>query len=344
MTKRRRQNAFETKHGPDKKHKREVENYTPDNAYSYNYSLVDTVSAKDAMMQLSEICNMFPVSKNCRGQFSAEQWIPYLIRHSTSAIFSHVATATAMHISVSLSKTDRYNAELLQGPSEVKLNELLSDSDIIVVPIIIHMVDTSTHANMIIINRVLKTVEHFESNGNFDFEENRQNTFAKQVKCISLFVSDWTAGLAKLPGFRYVDPYLLCPIVAAPQKANSLMEKDECGSKTSGFCLIYSTIYAHLRILCIRQPAHVIMEQMLLQTDQNMLRMVRQYDSWQRHSHLQDELVANVGHKFDSLLQQYQMSHFISTTGLLRQLKEYDNNWTSMFERSVVLAFQRIGE
>ncbi len=91
--------------------------------------------------------------------------------------------------------------------------------------------EKSSHANILYIDKKEKTVERFEPNGSIHrFDGNNQ-------------INNYLSQLSTFKGFRFIPTLEFCPYVG-PQRKQA---KQLCVG--GGLCMVYATLYAHLRII-----------------------------------------------------------------------------------------------
>lgn len=149
-----------------------------------------------------------------------------------------------------------------RGRAEEDINELRPAEFIKFVqecdkPVIGVPISFEGHANAIIINRVLSTIEHFEPHGavaQFGDEKNIEAIY-KNIK--ETFVS-------MLPDYTWVPPDQTCPRLTLSEGTQSLLNKYAPKSKFGGTCVVWSLWYMHVRILFPEVPANELMDKALI--------------------------------------------------------------------------------
>jgi len=118
-----------------------------------------------------------------------------------------------------------------------------SGQQVIVIPLgLLYQPLFTGHANMLIVNTVRKTVERFEPHGS-----------------ATIVGRDWTSviddtltGFIDLhmpPGYSYVPPIVVCAMNQTGPQADSKHSAKCKDDPERGFCLVWSTIYAHIRMI-----------------------------------------------------------------------------------------------
>lgn len=100
-----------------------------------------------------------------------------------------------------------------------------------------------THANMVVIDLVQKTLERFEPHGaTFNFDNNSK----KNNNTINKIISNQVLVELGLKNFEYISPQKISPFIGVQQTADAYC----------GMCVTISMMYLHLRILNpdIKQP------------------------------------------------------------------------------------------
>lgn len=163
---------------------------------------------------------------------------------------------------------------------------------------IINFQDTNeTHANMLMINNQNKEYERFEPHGGIGYpgiDEAIERYMEKHLK-----------------HYKYVPTVDYCPM-AGPQAIQSQAHYD-CGSQVAGFCVVFSTLYAHLRMLNPLYSRSEVVEQInLLDEDGKFLRRYLTYI----HSVIS--------------VQAGRSSNFITPSMETQTSHKTDNSWKSM--------------
>ena len=152
--------------------------------------------------------------------------------------------------------TDKVFFDINQMPSDPKLIKKWSDScktNILGIPFAITKTDKG-HANMIVINKKLKTIEHFEPHGGKVDEEFISDEESKQLRSV---IKNFFQKCC-FPDYKYVEPKDVCPIindldvigVQSLQKYKDHTRKNSSITKTiKGSCSWWSMWYLNVRIV-----------------------------------------------------------------------------------------------
>jgi len=108
----------------------------------------------------------------------------------------------------------------------------------------------SSHANLVIVDEKMKTIERFEPNGTL-----AENMYPGEM------VDEFMNKLAKevLGGYKYIPPVSFCPSLG-PQAIEQIGKESQIGG---GFCMTWSTMYSYLRIKYPGKTAEDIIKFML---------------------------------------------------------------------------------
>ena len=132
----------------------------------------------------------------------------------------------------------------LEFPDDFIENIQKSTKRIILIPLSLRNYGSkSNHSNFIIIDTEKKEIERFEPHGNFGRCENRMTLIVDHI--VSNFLIDLYD-----ESFYYYNPSSYCPNFG-PQ---SVIKYDE------GYCVVFSTLYSHLRIINIDKSRELIIK------------------------------------------------------------------------------------
>lgn len=100
---------------------------------------------------------------------------------------------------------------------------------------LINVVGNQGHSNLIIIDKITKEYERFEPHGQMIYYDDTP---------VDLMIKRYLGDL--LPDYKYIKPLDYCPLIG-PQRI--VRKRNPKCPDTSGFCSVWTTLYAHLRIL-----------------------------------------------------------------------------------------------
>ena len=225
--------------------------------------LVD-VDDLDKFNRLVAQIRQYHPTTECWGRgLNLNRWIIYLIAHSTNirtcplpilpnensdVNFSNITFRELegkdkfeYHVNdrIALAKTIR------NCKSRIIALDIRLDSD----------VHRAAHANVLILDLVDKTYELFDPNGGLHpfFKGETQNSFQKVLKSMAL-----RRTLFQDPGkWKFIATDEVCPNFG-PQAKQAHAKDDSCVD--GGFCMVYSIMYAHLRLLMTNTKPSILQE------------------------------------------------------------------------------------
>jgi hypothetical protein len=175
-----------------------------------------------------------PQSTSCTGNSNA---LDYLIRYlnsyvkvKQSMIFLRIEDdGRIIDQSCEQIVNNTYGENLLQLGSAISR----AGKTPIIVYLTLHKKE-SGHANLIFVDTVNKTYERFEPHGSKgSYDENDQ-------------INEYLRTKPEFKGFRYISTLDFCPRIG-PQAKENRQAKKAC--KIGGYCVVYSILYAHLRLI-----------------------------------------------------------------------------------------------
>ena len=128
---------------------------------------------------------------------------------------------------------------------------------------------SSSHSGFIFIDREKKTIERFEPHGDFrEWDVSYLNDYFKTY-------------LGKLmPGYKYIPPSEFCPVLGPQPYAEQKEDITSCPSAESGYCTVFSLIFAHLRLLLYDFPPEVGIVKLMEFPPEFVLSLVKRYMNW----------------------------------------------------------------
>ena len=243
-------------------------------------------TAKEGLKYLQTITRKFPLSTLCYGiqENIYQNWFEYLIDHHH--LSSSVCVAHELNLRMIITKDTHYSISLRQkgilakgvfDRIRNKINQCSNTSIILPVSITNEKdnVFTSAHLNMVLINTKNKTYEWFEPNG---FKESGRTEFNAMTE----FLSESFSKLLFITNYTFISAYQLnCPLIFGFQrKSFDYFDQKDCRRK-NGYCVTYSTIYAHLRCLVPNATIKETINALADLTDDQIMNLVLRYLSWQ---------------------------------------------------------------
>jgi len=247
--------------------------------HDYNNQFSDGVKIKNAIDSIYQGIMYYKESEKCIGD--GDKVIPWL-NFIAEGLKSKDVCVPKESKFISMSSVTIKNGKLSYDKSVLKYVEDCKN------PLTILFLSLKKgflvgHANIIFINKIDKTYERFDPNGEFPtFDE-----FADPCMETS-FKTEF-----KLENYTYIKPSLLCPI--GPQQVAYIGDVKKC--KNGGYCVVFSMIYAHLKILLPFIKSEKILDSWM-SWQPNMLNiMMRKYITWVDHV-LPDKLYNDFIHMF----------------------------------------------
>jgi hypothetical protein len=220
-----------------------------------------------ASVEIDALYNMlapFEESKKCIGDMS--KIIPFL-QHVIKGLGKEEFCLEAPKF------FNRMNVSIKNG--KLSFSNALQDmvmkcsKNFVILPLLMQKDQTlSAHENLVFINRLQKTYERFEPNGHFSHYGDMANpVMGKEFK-----------EAFGLKGYTYVPPEEACRIGIGPQHKAGNGVKQKC--KAGGYCVVFSTIYAHLRILLPNLNAEDILDAWMQWSPAKIDSMMHKYQTW----------------------------------------------------------------
>ena len=295
---------IENKYKEEKEEKKEDNNIFNDNNDSNNINdnndiinksspLKQFSTTTEAINYLDKIISNYPLSNLCTGVQVGldvfDRWIRYLIQDKQ--ISSSICVAPIFELlfdrniyDISPSK-ENYNLNSIK-----KINEqiITCKNTNILIPLEIFsdmgFMFKSKHRNMVLINTKTKTYEWFEPEG-YDINTNDDsNRFNIMIK---FFENQFPKLFNLTSEYKFISAYGNgCPLILGPQ--NHSFEKPlqrnliyYCNRNRGGYCVTYSTIYAHLRCLAPDTSVQETVESFMNLGNHSIMDFVLRYISWQ---------------------------------------------------------------
>jgi hypothetical protein len=158
---------------------------------------------------------------------------------------------------------------------------------------LLRSLETSGHANMLFINRKLKTIEWFEPHGVYDDSKAKTPQIRAEWTDFRNWIFRELKFILDLPNYSIDEPYEECGLFGPQARA-----KEDKKCPIGGFCVTYSTIYAHLRILAPGSSSQETVKSLQKLSPSQNLDLVQRYIRWQetaplkRHKLVRDEFSA----------------------------------------------------
>jgi hypothetical protein len=223
------------------------------------------INSQMALKSIRETVSNYPQTNQCIGN-DITKWFKTLF--DKKLLHQNIKITNLYHLEIS-------NHKYFIDP----IIQVLKDNpnDNIIIPL-----GFENHSNLIFVNRKLCIVEWFEPHG--DLSGSAGYEFKRN------FLLNDFMNMFEIPiNYKIAIPYDQCPVKLGPQ---SSAERKDKKCLIGGYCLTYSTIYAHLRCLTSQvDPSETIQ---ILQTlsDEENIDLVRRYIGWQN----------DLGHKDNYIL------------------------------------------
>jgi hypothetical protein len=182
------------------------------------------------------------------------------IHHGRACIFSNSVTFDLDSGKVKITLEGGRANQKIVDLSKTRFSEFVAKCDR---PAVGVQIGFKGHANMLVFNKVRKTVEHFEPHGeSASHLSDAQNAkLAQMIKDTFLCTTD-----CAFPGFEYVPPSAACPMVRIGSGTinsefgvkktaggklgmQSILNKTKLNSRFAGTCVMWSLWFLHVRLL-----------------------------------------------------------------------------------------------
>jgi hypothetical protein len=239
--------------------------------------------ADEALKYLENIVKHFALTKQCVGNTDEEEWFKYLFNQEQ---FHPSLEISPWRLSFKMQLDDTLQVE--NQPFFLdQIRETVAKHHNTIIPLVITIgaenhSDESRHANMLLIIPHKKRFEWFEPHGHRTQLPATEQFFPRDKALhakwdLETFMKDKLASLLNIPDYQFEMPYDECSYALGPQS----LQKYDQDCPTGGFCLTYSTVYAHLRFLAPDATAAQTVQSLMNMTDQHMLDFIRRYVGWQ---------------------------------------------------------------
>jgi len=210
---------------------------------------------------LNNLLNKIPTKQQCRGNKRfVVPWIMYLLYNNKNSNIC-LPEDNTYNIRATI-YIDLSNLNKSKYPINMKDIVMLCKKRYIVFNLFLSIDKaTSNHANLLIIDKYLKTVERFEPHGesNYDIENILDSFLYNNI-------------ISQIKEYTYIKPLDFCPSIGpqAKQLYNRRCEEE------SGFCLTWSIYYFHMRLINPNIDSNIIINNILKDDDwQLLIKMVR---------------------------------------------------------------------
>jgi hypothetical protein len=234
--------------------------------------------AMGALAHVQRVASLFPRSKLCVGiQTMLDTWIAYLGRQH-QLVQQNVRTLPNVLLTY-----DPANDQIV---AQGRLPALMARGGALVAKISINTIGKrDSHANILLIRPDLRTIEWFEPHGRKSIEFLREHDLYSggraQLALRRLF-SDANAAASLLgldKSYRVIEPYEECRTLTRGPQARQHPNEATCTN--GGFCVTYSTLYAHLRCLAPQASPAATVRSLDVLDGKDMLTLVLHYLGWQ---------------------------------------------------------------
>lgn len=230
---------------------------------------------KDHFQDLMYLIQSFPKSKKCIGEFhKIIRFLVYIYDTLPHAKFcipkTHVSSYKNMKIpaAVLLQKEKYSNNYSVFAPSDLKQTIEYCKESFVVINFSLLNVNNNdeAHSNMIFIDKNEKTYERFEPHGEMkSFDDSYVNKFMKTEFKAKFLTNE----------YQYTGPLDVCPPIGPQRKQTRNNDCDD-----AGYCVIFSTLYAHLRVLDPSIPSQTIINRLLELSGDEILDTILRYISY----------------------------------------------------------------
>lgn len=128
------------------------------------------------------------------------------------------------------------------------------------------------HQNLLIFDKKQKTYERFEPNGSGALD------FFTWVD--AFLASDNFKQSLKIKGYIFVPTATSCPMIGPQVKQKKLKEEEKGFCKDGGYCVVFSTITAHLKLLAPDISIAEISAFLLSLDPEEILDLIQRYNTW----------------------------------------------------------------
>lgn len=192
-----------------------------------------------------------PLAVSCQGDFVLDHLVRYLVGRTQ---ITRACTVSDITLLIDDCQLHAY------GLSKLKRIVSGCQEPFIVMPLSIgfrtnQVLETEGHANVLLIDRVAKTVERFEPHGLYTRVCNGQP--------VQEMIDQYVQSIPFLQDYKYIPPLTYCPVLG-PQTYHPCNE--------GGFCNVFTALYIHLRLLEPDVPRETVIEKMLTVTREELLR------------------------------------------------------------------------
>lgn len=227
--------------------------------------------ASEALNYLRSIVAHFPKTNQCRGNEDQDKWFAYLTKQEQF----HPDLVVTPRLIFQLCG-DEFETRTLSNFPIAK--SIIKKGKNVVIPT--GWVDKiGGHANMLLLNRNRCNFEWFEPNGHYSGDYKQVDPFVNIYKKFRTFVEKALPEIIGVPkSFKFHEPYDECYYILGPQ-AKAKRNFDACPK--GGYCLAFSTLYAHLRFLAPDASGKQTVDTLLKLNGNDLLDLVERYIGWQ---------------------------------------------------------------
>ena len=253
-----------------------------------------------ALEYLEALISELPKTKLCIGLQTGDvynKWFNYLI--DKKQISPSICVAPSLELSSKvMTETKTYSIDLdINKNYEVIIEEIIQKvkdciNTSIILPLNIYYKEndnfTDAHENIVLINTKNKTYEWFEPHGFITDEKRKEHQIYEmehnRFNAMSAFFEKDFPRIFKLSEeYKFLSAYgIECPTILGPQHPDFEMGSylNDCDD-IEGYCVTYSTIYAHLRCLMPEANVNQTVRALYDLGPFRMMPFVLRYISWQ---------------------------------------------------------------
>ncbi len=228
-----------------------------------------------SIAELFDTIKSFPQSEKCQGNGrNIIRLLSYVYANLPHATFclphARILNSIDLRATVAIQFDDDAHIDKIYIAANLK-NEILKCPETFVIISFglfrYNGTDGGHHSNMIFIDKIHKTFERFEPHGearccnHYETDEYLKNIFGPA------FLGS---------GYKYIAPLDVCPNLGPQRKQASNQENCHEG----GYCAVFSTLYAHMRVLEPSMSPSNVLKKLLDLTPHQILDLIKRYTSY----------------------------------------------------------------
>lgn len=205
-------------------------------------------------------------SSRCYGQYYMKEFLEFLsASNGTQACMSDQYLFLLVSDEYKPCVIDEEGIELASTKLRSKL--IHCEDRMVIVPVTLVYEDEDTsHSNALIIDRDLRTIELFEPNGSFFY-----------YRCSGEFSDTFIVDLFQKYTPEFKDYEYIAPLDYCPAEGPQSHQKSNRKCQDGGYCLVFSSLYIHLRLLEPDVPREDVIDRVLSYSPSKLLEMILRY-------------------------------------------------------------------